>query len=648
MAYMVPEVLRTGATAGERLLFRSLKEHLPSDYAVYFEPEIEGCRPAFVVIGPDLGMVVLEVTEYTRSALVEADRGEWQVYTASGQLETVPNPYLRARDTARQVAAGLEKDDGLTEPDVNRKGKQLLFQLGFGTVFTRMRRNDFIENGLYEVIAEPFVLCRDEIDREDGGFSADALIEKIHGMFTEWKRNRSILSKEQLWAIRNHLTPAAKLGSEFRPPESAREQYVLSLHQPQAMDVTQENIAKQLGDRHRLIRGVTGSGKTLVLASRAKMLASFYPDWKILVICNSVALSQSLKQMIGRMMDEPEDLLDWIRLAEQREGRPDKPYIEVFNFHEWLKKALGAKDTDVLTLIAKLEKKEAILPMYEAILIDEGQDFQPEWLRLLTHLLNPATQNLLLVEDKTQSFFKRKSSLLKATGLDFRGRSRFLSVNYRNTSQIAKFAWDFYQRYSLLRGGVQYGSAKGVDIIPPQSARRAGPEPAVIRCGSFKEEVRAAADRIRELHVGHKIPYAEMAILYRVKDNYHSSYIDAIRRELKGRELPYRWLAENDDDEREEAAPAGDAVNVASIDSVKGLDFQAVFIVNAENMPFSLEMAEEREVSLFYVAMTRALEWLFVSYSGDSKFTPYLDEVRNRAQERESDPERKQPVKLLG
>ena len=38
------------------------------------------------------------------------------------------------------------------------------------------------------------------------------------------------------------------------------------------MDLHQENLAKQIGDKNRLIRGVAGSGKTLILASRAKML----------------------------------------------------------------------------------------------------------------------------------------------------------------------------------------------------------------------------------------------------------------------------------------------------------------------------------------------------------------------------------------
>lgn len=68
-------------------------------------------------------------------------------------------------------------------------------------------------------------------------------------------------------------------------------------------------------------------------------------------------------------------------------------------------------------------------------------------------------------------------------------------------------------------------------------------------------------------------------------------------------------------------------VKISTIDSAKGLDFRAVFIINIENMLFPLEEVEEREVSLFYIGMTRALEWLFLTYSGESKFTQYLDQV---------------------
>lgn len=56
MAITVPESIRSSATAGERLLFRTLKTFLPDDYIVYFEPEIQGRRPDLVIIGPDLGL----------------------------------------------------------------------------------------------------------------------------------------------------------------------------------------------------------------------------------------------------------------------------------------------------------------------------------------------------------------------------------------------------------------------------------------------------------------------------------------------------------------------------------------------------------------------------------------------------------------
>ncbi|MGM9921478.1 MAG: nuclease-related domain-containing protein, partial [Bhargavaea sp.] len=74
MAYMIPETIRSSATAGERLLFRTMKQVLPDDVIVYYEPEIHGRRPDFVLIGPDFGMIVLEVKDYTRNTLYHLNK----------------------------------------------------------------------------------------------------------------------------------------------------------------------------------------------------------------------------------------------------------------------------------------------------------------------------------------------------------------------------------------------------------------------------------------------------------------------------------------------------------------------------------------------------------------------------------------------
>ncbi|MCQ5365887.1 hypothetical protein NOW01_12905 [Anoxybacillus salavatliensis] len=69
-------------------------------------------------------------------------------------------------------------------------------------------------------------------------------------------------------------------------------------------------------------------------------------------------------------------------------------------------------------------------------------------------------------------------------------------------------------------------------------------------------------------------------------------------------------------------------LKLAQLKVVKDLIFKRVFIVNVNNMPFALEEDREREVSLLYIGMTRAKEYLCLSYSGESEFTRYFEQVR--------------------
>jgi superfamily I DNA and RNA helicase len=215
---------------------------------------------------------------------------------SAGEMVTVKSPLKQARDNAMFISDRLKKDNNLVQEGTTF----LKFPYGYGTVFTRLKQEDFIKYNLYEVIEPQFVLCRDEVDPDDEAFSADILFDKIHGMFTVWNRRKNVLSNDDIQAIRFHLFPEVRISAEFKPPVSRQDQILLSLHNIKTMDLHQENMAKQLGDKHRLIRGVAGSGKTLILASRAKILAKEHPDWKILVLCYGIALSRSIRQMIDR------------------------------------------------------------------------------------------------------------------------------------------------------------------------------------------------------------------------------------------------------------------------------------------------------------------------------------------------------------
>ena len=79
-----------------------------------------------------------------------------------------------------------------------------------------------------------------------------------------------------------------------------------------------------------------------------------------------------------------------------------------------------------------------------------------------------------------------------------------------------KFAWDFYRKHSIFKDKVVNREIEG-EIIAPQSTKRKGPEPGIVRAKTFYEEMRIVARQIQKLHIEKKVPLHEMLILYRVK-----------------------------------------------------------------------------------------------------------------------------------
>lgn len=78
-----------------------------------------------------------------------------------------------------------------------------------------------------------------------------------------------------------------------------------------------------------------------------------------------------------------------------------------------------------------------------------------------------------------------------------------------------------------------------------------------------------------------------MLILFRVKRTHQHPIIDTIKRALTDENLPFYWITENDISKRSFEKEDG-KIKISTIDSSKGLDFRAVFIVNIDSMTFPL------------------------------------------------------------
>ena len=183
------------------------------------------------------------------------------------------------------------------------------------------------------------------------------------------------------------------------------------------MDLQQEQLARNLGDGHRVIHGVAGSGKTMILGFRALQLAQTMSK-PVLVLCFNVSLAANLRHYAIE------------KKIEQK--------VQVYHFHDWCGQQIKTYHCDVpandapyferqvMAVIQGVEKSQIPRAQYSAVLIDEGHDFEPEWLQLVTQMVDPETDALLLLYDDAQSIYKKRSALdfsLSSVGIKARGRT---------------------------------------------------------------------------------------------------------------------------------------------------------------------------------------------------------------------------------
>lgn len=582
-------------TSGERRLAERLEQKLDEDYLVWYDVPVgpKQSHPDFVVLHPRRGILVLETKDWKLETICSASRQAWEIIP-DGRLKVVINPLAQARHCAIQVVNALERDPQLVQAGGPHQGK-LAFPWGYGVVFTRITRKQFESAGLDEAIAPHSVICSDEMPE-----SADAaeFQQRLWHMFAH--AFGGAMSLPQLDRVRWIMFPQVRVPTQ----ESLFDAADASDELPsvmRVMDIQQEQLARSLGDGHRVIHGVAGSGKTMILGYRAEYLAKASGDnaKPILVLCFNEPLASHL---------------DATFLAK---GLADK--VHARNFHKWCRQQLvafgqpvppqgpGMFDAMVDNVIRAVDRQQIPSGQYQAVLIDEGHDFRPEWLKLLTQMVDPHTNSLLLLYDDAQSIYERRHSRqfsFKSVGIQAQGRTTILKINYRNTQQILQTA-------HLIAADLLTAEDKdddGIPLVRPISYGRDGEAPLVVRLPSLRDEAFKIAELLDNAHQeGHA--WGDMAVLCRDFEG-----LELCAAALKVKRLPHQVRKRSGD-----YKPSADAIRLMTMRVSKGLEFPVVALHGVGQMPVAGE-EEQEEARLFYVAATRATTRLMVTVSGEGAF----------------------------
>lgn len=588
-------------TSGEKRLAERLEQKLDDDYLLWYDVPVgpQQLHPDFIVLHPSRGLLILEVKDFRLSTIVQADKDSWTILdSASGAPKPIQSPFSQARHYAHAVLGALRADKRLVHPDGRRQG-ELLFAWSYGVVLSNITRKQFTDAQLDQAIAADRVICSDEMT---DSIDAEAFQSRLWEMFP-YERYHT-LTLPQIDRVRWILFPQVRIGEQaslFDEADAAAEVPDML----RVMDLQQEQLARSLGDGHRVIHGVAGSGKTMILGYRAEYLARANAAGKpVLVLCYNEPLAVTLAASLA---------------AKGLAGR-----VHCVHFHKWARAQLVAYGQGlppsnlpsnaffadmVQRVINGVERRHIPTGQYLAVLIDEGHDFAPEWLKLVTQMVDPTTNSLLLLYDDAQSIYdrgrKNKNFSFKSVGIQAQGRTTILKINYRNTRQILHTA-------NAMAGDLLTAEDRdddGIPLIKPVSCGRDGPEPLIINLPTLPEQAAKIADLLQGAHAD-GFAWGDMAVLCR----------DAKTRDLCASTLAKRKLPVQNRLGTGDYDPLANSIKVMTMKVSKGLEFPVVAVVGVDgleagssNALADTDVEARREAArVLYVAATRATQRLIL------------------------------------
>ncbi len=443
------------------------------------------------------------------------------------------------------------------------------------------------------------------------------------------------------------------------------------------LDQWQKIAAIETPEGPQRIRGLAGSGKTIVLALKAAYLHTQHPDWTIIVTFLTRSLYQQFTDLITRFTFEHiGDHPDWDQLKILHTwGSSRKPgiYSEIaiandvhpLAFIESKARFGSARAFKGVcaNLLGKLESSEAPKELYDAVLIDEAQDLPQEFFEVI-YLSTKSPKRIVFAYDELQNLSAyRMAPPEELFGHDKDGRSRVgelaqptnaarqdivLPVCYRNTPWTLTIAHAlgfglhregglvqfFDDPNLLLEVGYEVTNgrmAPGEHVELRRSQRSAPdyfeqllPDKDIIRVFEFKSSEKQAkwvAKQVEKNLLEDELDHRDILII--VTDPIHSQEQSApIMRALNARDIPSHLAGVTSSLDE---LFSEDSVAISGIYRAKGHEAAVVYIVDCQYANSPLEAARRRNI--LFTAITRSRAWVVLCGVGQ-RMEAISDEVR--------------------
>ena len=596
---MIPSALPADATAGETRLYR-LFEKMPVSFTGWLNPSLDGVTADLVLYTPKNGLIVLEVKDWALDQVLSADRQTVQ-FRRGWEVESRTCPYGQSQMYLNRLKSMFQRPGG----------GGFLLPLQCGVAFPNIRRADFEKRlsrdcHIADLTDPHSTFFADDLDTleksPDKGAALQNFLDAHFPCRFAYEHSLNMVK-----AAKSRLGQAAVMELPSCDWQSGETRLV-------TLDEEQEKEALSLSGGRRLLRGPAGSGKTLILVRRAEELWRKGQCRKILFLCFNYSFANYIRRMLSNKA---------VPLGKQAG-------VEVVQVFDMLSRILDDRveeagnasyydDVQELALEA-LREGHPMRASWDAIMVDEAQDFTPAMIEAVELLLKPGAP-LLAAMDAEQHLYANSSpdAWLALPGM----KTATLKSRYRSTRQIMAFAEDWLDSEN-------YVPEEQLGVVE-------GEMPRVLLADSAEDAAEKAAQRITDMR-RQGMPQGRMAVLY-AKSGHDLPRL--LRKTLSLHGHMWKWPVEDARAKRRYDITT-DSVTVSTMHSMKGMDFAHVTLVLPRGLAQGrekglLKRLEERRAAwekrrknrkyenadrfrpLLYMGMTRARQSLTVIwYDGEA------------------------------
>jgi superfamily I DNA and RNA helicase len=377
--FIATEILGITGEKGEKIVWDSLKNaFLDRDCLGYWRYPIFDRKtrkePDILIADFDLGLIIIEVKSININQLVSIQGSRWQYknfYTEYG------NPYQQAVNQLFSLLKYCDRESILKQ-QVTAK---VLIALPYIT------EQEWQDKKFDLLPSSPPILFKEHLVKAEISYEIIARSASIRQgnslTVTQWELLQAVLAGTPVY-----LADKSKVKTKELHRNSIIQQTRSRLSQ---LDLQQERIAKQVPPGMQRIRGVAGSGKTVLLCQKAAIMSLKYPEWHIALVFFSRSLYDTITEQVAR----------WISYYSQGKQQYSAEKSNLKIFHAWGSKTqpgfystlcqlsdkypltvnntISKKPNEALAEVCtQLLETTAITQAFDAILIDEAQDLLSE------------------------------------------------------------------------------------------------------------------------------------------------------------------------------------------------------------------------------------------------------------------------------